>query len=159
MYHQLKELSVEEDIFNSDEEPFNNVVTVEQVVKLVNIIARCRNLTTLRLIIPGIENAYGYLFEHCTKIVDLAIHVNTIYDCFEEMFRNIKKNCTDIKSIQVITTDSEYSAYIRLRLRGMLKMFPDASISLAISLPPRYYNDMNINNPFIIPVTAEMVNN
>ncbi|XP_055296438.1 uncharacterized protein LOC129565503 isoform X2 [Sitodiplosis mosellana] len=127
--HQLQELSVENMVINTDREFVNNI-TNQQLMKLVSIASRCHNVTTLCLIIPGIENAYG-----------------------------VKANCIDIKSIQIAISDNKCDVFHRSSLQYILQMFPDVSITLAISIYPQYYGEDKVYNRFVFPVTAEFVKN
>lgn len=114
-------------------------------LKLVNLLTRFSNLTTLHLLINDVENSNTeFLFESCTKLITLSIccigNAHTI-----KMFNDIKSNCEQIKCIRMA---SENSTFEEQFLKKICKLFPQASISV-------YYKKDKV----IFPVSVDLSQN
>lgn len=121
-------------------------VTKERSMKLINMIYRCRNLTTLSLIIPDIEkNDMKFLFESCTKLNHFTVCCIDVYNS-QNMFECLKENCKDIKSIRIVIRDSKCKVFQRAFLQTLLQLFPHVSISAACA-----------DNNYVIPITLDLI--
>lgn len=122
---------------------FSYKITNQQLVNLISILSRCRNLTTLRLIIPDFEYVYRNLFEHCAKLVHLNVDCTRDLRTLNMLF-NTKENCKDIESIQIVLSSNKSSITDPDFLKQVPQTLPGVTISLAIS-------------NFVIPITKEML--
>lgn len=103
----------------------------DRLLKIVNVIAQCRNLNILRLIIANIEKMNSkILFEHCTKLTDFTIYCSDYYYRSGNMFDCLRANCKNIKSIQIVIADSKKHAFVLKFLHRIIVEFPNASVSL-----------------------------
>lgn len=112
--HQMKELSLS---------TLAKSVSVDKekstsYLKLINALARFKNLTTLHILIPEIQLLNTrFLFGNIPYLMDLAVV------CVDQnetsMWEHVKENCLDIKSIRVIglPKDSGFSPTFMERLR------------------------------------------
>lgn len=94
--------------------------------QLINILIRFRNLSTLKLLVPGVTDLNTqYLFENCTKLVNIELcHNMWEYDVFE----HLRANCTQIQFIRVI--GKYISAVDRSVLEEVQKLFPRTKIQV-----------------------------
>lgn len=77
-----------------------SVVQQSSIAELVQLIARFRNLSTLRLLVRGIgKQNMQSLFENCTKLVRLSI----CYNGNTDMFDWIETRSQQIESIEVVS--------------------------------------------------------
>ncbi|XP_055297473.1 uncharacterized protein LOC129566013 [Sitodiplosis mosellana] len=73
--------------------------------RIVYMITRFRNLTTLNFLLPKIViTNTKYLFESCTKLVKLLLSFDCHFDTddLRRMLRHIKLNCKHLEEIQIL---------------------------------------------------------
>lgn len=100
-------------------------ISIRNVVELISIVQRFRNLTKLHLIVPGIDRFNTkYLFEKCTKLVDLGIWCSG-KNSSDELFRHVLDNCLQIGTIRLFGCGMESMQRIR-------QMFPNISVECTI---------------------------
>lgn len=125
--HQITELSVKS-IGTSTVERENEEIRKalrRSHLKLVNILARFRNLTTLHLLIPQNDlRDSQLLFEMCTKLTEIAVCDQSI-----AMIRIIKQNCSQIKSI-ILIRHEEYDDFDTNYDREIYELLPKTSIKI-----------------------------
>lgn len=69
--------------------------------QLINILIRFRNLSTLKLLVPGVTDLNTqYLFENCTKLVNMEICQRMRWKL--DVFEYLRANCKQIQFIRVI---------------------------------------------------------
>lgn len=109
-------------------------------INLNYIITRCRQLVVLHLYLKGIqESNFKFLFEHCSKLVELSIYC--AYDYYSsktsylEMFRIIKLNCQQIKAINFVGNSKDFVPSL---LQEIYSTFPKTKINfIDIQVPTR----------------------
>lgn len=95
------------------------------VVELVNIVPRFRKLTTLQLIVPGVERSNTkYLFEKCTNLMHFGVWCNGEF-LSDEIFKHVKNNCFQIGTIQLFGLRICEKVVQKLR-----QMLPNVSIEV-----------------------------
>lgn len=122
----------------------------ESNIELVSIVSRFRNLTTLYLVVCGVDCCHTkYLFENCTKLVTFGVwcwgELRT-----EEMFDHIHANCQQINTIRLFGI-----GIFRNLLQDLRRMFPDVSVEVAIQNNVAFsvgddnprYNEMVVSVP------------
>lgn len=96
---QIKELYIGTKLTDALE-TFDNI-PIRIVVELISIVQRFRNLTKLHLIVSGIDRFNTkYLFEKCTKLVNLGIWCSGKKSS-DELFEHILDNCLQIGTIRL----------------------------------------------------------
>lgn len=99
---------------------------------IINLIARCKNLTKLNLIIDGIHQTnVKFLFENCSNLESIAIcHVaqdNCNYGL--DTWSIIKKSCVKIQKLQVVNR-SLGKKFCEHFLKNIYHIFPHITVEI-----------------------------
>ncbi|XP_031638365.1 uncharacterized protein LOC116350650 [Contarinia nasturtii] len=96
-------------------------------IELINIVSRFRKLTTLYLVVRGVDCCdTKYLFENCTNLNEFGVWCWGEFRC-EEMFRHIYENCDQIKKIRLFGI-----GIFRKLIQRLRTMFPTGTVEVAI---------------------------
>lgn len=107
-------------------ETFNSI-PFRIIVELISIVQRFRNLTTLHLIVPGVDLCNTkYLFEKCTKLVDFGIWCSGKHSS-DELLEHILDNCLQIGTIRLFG----YGIY-EVFVKKVRQMFPNVTVECTI---------------------------
>lgn len=130
----MQELSIGSQLIMSTSDPDDDtdVETIDSepsrlVVELVNIVPRFPKLTTLQLIVPGVDQCNTkYLFEKCTYLVHFGVWCNGENQS-DELLDHMLDNCMHIRTIRLFG----HGIY-RTLLQKIRQMFPHVSIEVAL---------------------------
>ncbi|XP_055296435.1 uncharacterized protein LOC129565502 [Sitodiplosis mosellana] len=144
--YKSKNKKDEEDEDSDGSIPYYRRVRGPSNQHLVRLVTRFRNLSTLRLLVRGVEkNNTQLIFENCAKLVHLSICCN---ESSAAMFGQIKKNCKQIESIGIVS-EPKSNAFERNFLKKVYGLFPKGVVEL-------FYSDGKTIFPITVDLTADI---